>query len=702
MKFKPLKIMLGIAVFAALSGCQQKIDENNPLLKEFTGIHQTPNFQEIKVEHYLPAVKIAIEEGKREIDAIVNNSEPPTFENTILALEYSGKKLGQILNLFFNLNEAETSPEMQATAREISPLVTEYSNDISLNEKLFERIKAVYAQRDTLNLDDEDRMLLEKSYKGFVRNGANLAPELRSEFKELNKDLAKLSLQFNENELAETNDFMLHITNQDDLAGLPESVVEMGAQEAKERNLEGWVFTLQYPSYLPFMQYSDKRELREKMYKAFVSRANRGNEHDNKEIVKQIVEKRLQRARMLGYTTYADYVLEERMAESVSRVQSFLDQLFEAGHKFALKEKKELEAYAKKLGFNETMQRWDWSYYSEKLKKEKYSIDNEMIKPYFELSRVQEGVFSLTNRLYGLKFIENPNISVYHPDVKAYEVFDENDRFMAVLYLDFHPRASKSSGAWMTSFREQYKYKGNDIRPLISIVCNFTKPTDTKPSLLTFDEVKTFLHEFGHALHGMLSDVKYESLAGTSVYRDFVELPSQIMENWAVEKEWLDSFARHYQTGEPIPAEFIDKLKALDNFQAGYMSDRQVSFAALDLAWHTIKEPLKTDVETFTTKAMEKFEMFPDVDGSCMSTTFGHLFAGGYAAGYYGYKWAEVLDADAFSVFQQNGIFDKNTASRFRKSILSKGGTQHPMKLYVAFRGQEPTIDALLQRSGLK
>ncbi len=693
--------MFGIALFATISGCQDSAQEDNPLLRDFTGVHQTPNFQKIKIEHYLPAVKIAIEEAKKEIDAIVNNPEKPTFENTIVALEYSGKRLGQILNIFYNLNEAETSPEMQAVAREISPLVTEHSIEISLNQTLFERVKMVYEQRQFLNLDEQDRMLLEKTYKGFVRNGANLAPELREQFKELNKELAKLSLQFSENELAETNNFILHLTNKEDLQGIPESVIEMAASEAKERNLEGWVFTLHYPSYLPFMQYSEKRELREKMFRAFTSRANRNNEYDNKQIVKDLVEKRLRKAQMLGYETYADYVLEERMAQSVSRVQSFLDQLFEASHKYAIKDKKEVETFARSLGFNDVLQRWDWMFFSEKLKKEKYSIDNEMIKPYFELSKVQQGIFDLVNKLYGLTFRYNTEISVYHPDVKAYEVYDETNRFMAVLYLDFHPRASKSSGAWMTSFREQYKLGDKDIRPLVSIVCNFTKPTETRPSLLTFDEMKTFLHEFGHALHGMLSDVKYESLSGTSVYRDFVELPSQIMENWGVEKQWLDIFATHYQTGEPIPAEYIEKLHSLDNFQAGYMSDRQVSFATLDLAWHTIKEPVKTDVEPFEAKALEKFELFPKVEGSCMSTSFSHLFAGGYAAGYYGYKWAEVLDADAFSLFKQNGIFDKATASRFREYILSKGGIQHPMKLYIAFRGQEPTIDALLERSGL-
>lgn len=694
--------MITVALMAGLSGCNENGTEKNPLLEEFKTVHQTPPFDKIKTEHYLPAVKVGIAEAKKEIDAIVNNPEKPTFENSVVALAQSGEQLGKVLNIFFNLNEAETSPEMQAVAKEISPLVTEHSNDISLNEKLFARIKEVYAQRNDLNLTLEQNMLLEKSYNGFVRGGVNLAPELRERFRELNKDLSKLSLQYNENELAETNDFTLHITDEKELSGLPESTLEMAALEAKERKMEGWVFTLHYPSYGPLLQFADNRQIREKMYKALVSRCNRNNQHDNKSIVKQIAEKRLEKARMLGFDTYADYVLVERMAENKEKVTKFLDDLFIAGHNTALKEKKEVEKYAKQLGFNGTMQRWDWSYYSEKLRKEQYAIDDEMTKPYFELSKVRDGIFDLTTRLYGITYKANPEIPVYHPDVTAYEVFDNDGKLLSILYMDFHPRQTKSSGAWMTSFREQSKSNNVDNRPFVSIVCNFTKPTETKPSLLTFNEVETFLHEFGHALHGMLSNVTYEGLAGTSVYRDFVELPSQIMENWATEKEWLDTFAIHYKTGEKIPESLIAKIKSVSNFQSGYMNDRQVSFATLDMAWHTIKEPIATDVETFNNLAMDKFEIFPIVEGACMSTSFGHLFAGGYAAGYYGYKWAEVLDADAYSVFQKNGIFDKETAKRFRDNVLSQGGTQHPMKLYVAFRGQEPTIDALLERSGLK
>ncbi|MDD4746186.1 MAG: M3 family metallopeptidase [Salinivirgaceae bacterium] len=693
--------MITVTLMAGMLGCKESNKESNPLLGEFTAIHQTPPFDKIKTEHYLPAVKVGIAEAKKEIDAIINNSEKPTFQNSVVALAESGEQLGKVLNIFYNINEAETSPEMQAVAKEISPIVTEHSNDISLNEQLFARIKEVYANRNELNLNAEETMLLEKSYKGFVRGGVNLAPEMRDKFREVNKDLSKLGLQFNENELAETNDFILHITDKKELAGLPESALEMAAMEAKEREKEGWVFTLQFPSYLPIIQFADNRSVREKMYRAFVSRCNKNNSHNNSDIVKQIVEKRLEKARMLGFDSYADYVLTERMAEDKDRVASFLDELFNAGHKTALNEKREVENYARQLGFKGTLQRWDWTYYSEKLRKEKYAIDDEMTKPYFELSKVRDGIFDLTTRLYGITYKQNTEIPVYHPDVKAYEVFDESGKLLSVLYLDFHPRQTKSSGAWMTSFREQSKKDGVDHRPFVSVVCNFTKPTETKPSLLTFNEVETFLHEFGHALHGMLSDVTYENLSGTAVYRDFVELPSQIMENWAIEKEWLDTFAVHYQTGEKIPQSLIEKLKSVANYQSGYMNDRQVSFATLDMAWHSIEEPLTTEVVTFNNLALDKFEIFPVVEGACMSTSFGHLFAGGYAAGYYGYKWAEVLDADAYSVFQKNGIFDKETAKRFRENIISKGGTEHPMKLYVDFRGQEPTIDALLKRSGL-
>lgn len=699
MKFKTF--MINISLLTAMAACTNQTTNDNPLLNDFSGIYETPPFSKIKVEHYVPAVKAAIAEAKKEIDAITNNKETPTFENTVLALEESGQLLRRVLGIFYNLNEAETSPEMQAAAREISPLVTEHSNDISLNENLFKRIKEVYDNRDKLSLNDEQIMLLTKRYEGFVKNGANLAPELRERFREINKELSQLSLQYNENDLAETNDFILHITDSNQLSGLPESVIEAAAFEAKERKMEGWVFSLHLPSYYPFIQYADNRQLREQMYKAYASRCNHNNEHDNKKIVEDIVNKRLERSKMLGYNSYADYILEDRMAESATNVNSFLNEIFEASHPIAKKEKVEMEKFARSLGFEGELQRWDWLYYAEKMKMHLHNINDEMTKPYFELSKTQQGIFDLANKLYGLNFKYNPEIEVYHPDVKAYEVTDNDNRFMAVLYLDFHPRPSKGSGAWMTSFRKQSVRNGKDIRPLISLVCNFTKPTDSNPSLLTFSEVETFLHEFGHALHGMLSDVTYESLSGTSVYRDFVELPSQIMENWAIEKEWLDSFATHNKTGEKIPTELIEKLISADNFLTGYYNDRQLSFASLDMAWHSLTNPLNEDVESFNNKAMSKFELFPDVEGACMSTTFGHLFSGGYAAGYYGYKWAEVLDADAYSLFKQNGIFDKETAQRFRENILSKGGSEHPMQLYVKFKGEEPSIEAFLKRSGL-
>ncbi len=696
------RVMLNISLLVSITACTNQNPDNNPLLDKFTGIHETPPFSKIKVEHYVPAVKVAISQAKKEIDAIVNNPDSPTFENSVVALEESGQLLSKILGIFFNLNEAETSSEMQAVAQEISPLITEHSNDINLNEKLFKRIKFVYDNRENFSLSDEQKTLLTKSYKDFVRNGANLAPELRTRFREINKELSKLSLQYNENVLAETNAFILHITDKTQLLGLPESIIDASAFEAKERNLDGWVFSLQLPSFYPFMQYADNRQLREQMYKAYVSRCNHNNEHDNKKIVEDIVNKRLERSRMLGYNSYADYVLEERMAENSATVISFLDEIFESSHPIAKKEKQELEKFARSIGFKGELQRWDWTYYSEKMKMHLHNIDDETTKQYFELSKTKEGVFSLANKLYGLSFKYNPDIEVYHHDVKAYEVTDENGRFMAVLYLDFHPRSSKSNGAWMTSFREQSVRNGKEIRPLVSIVCNFTKPTDSTPSLLTFNEVKTFLHEFGHALHGILADVTYESLSGTSVYRDFVELPSQLLENWAIEKEWLDLFAVHNKTSKRISADLIEKLVAADNFMTGHKNDIQLSYATLDMAWHSLTNRLNDDVASFNNKAMSKFELFPPIENACMSTSFEHLFSGGYAAGYYGYKWAEVLDADAFDMFKQNGIFDKETAQRFRNNILSKGGSEHPMKLYKKFRGQEPTIKAFINRSGLK
>ncbi|GET32806.1 dipeptidyl carboxypeptidase II [Prolixibacter bellariivorans] len=676
--------------------------ESNPLLMKWNTPHETAPFNSIKTEDFVPAIDVALTEARKDVDAIINNSDPATFQNTIEALEVSGEKLDRVAGVLFNLNSAETNKELQAVAREVSPKLSEFGNYVSLNEDLFKRVKAVYDKRESLDLTAEQAKLLENSYKGFVRRGANLQGEAKKRYAEITTELAQLSLKFGENVLEETNAFELLITDEKDLSGLPEAVREAAEQLAKSKGKEGWMFNLQYPSYLPFMKYADNRELREKMYKAYTSRAFKDNEYNNEETIHKIVNLRLEKANLLGFKSHADYVLSERMAETPEKVNSFLEELHEASKPYAEKEFKEVTDFAKAKGLKGDLQRWDWAYYSEKLKTEKFGFDEEEVKPYFQLEKVREGVFELAHRLYGLNFKENKDIQVYHPDVTAYDVFNEDGSFLSVLYLDFFPRDGKRGGAWMNDFRAQSNINGKMERPIITVVTNFTKPTETKPSLLTFDEVETFLHEFGHSLHGMLANTVYPSMSGTGVYRDFVELPSQIMENWATEKEWLDLFAVHYKTGEKIPAELVHKLIEARNFQSGYLSERQLSFGMDDMAWHSITKPVTDDVISFEQRVMSKMELFPHVEGSCFNTAFSHIFAGGYAAGYYGYKWAEVLDADAFSMFKKNGIFDRATAESFRKNILEKGGTKHPMELYKAFRGQEPTVEALLERSGLK
>ncbi len=598
--------------------------------------------------------------------------------------------------------ECDASEELQKIAYEIMPILTEYGNDVNLDPILFQRVNAVYKQKATLKLTPEQQMLLDKTYRGFVRSGANLNDGQKAAYRDLSNKLSDLSLRFKDNLLKETNAFTLDIINKDDLKGLPESVLAMAEMTAKSKGKTGWVFDLSAPSYGAFMKYSENRDLRKKMFIAYATRCFKGNDNDNSKNILQFAELRLQMANLLGYKTYADYVLEERMAKSADNVNNFLQKLLDASLPAARQEVKELQEYAKQKGLDGDLQRWDWSFYTQKLMNDKFQINDELLKPYFELEKVKKGVFTLANKLYGLNFKVNTKIPIYNPDVTVYEVTDQNGKFLAILYLDFFPRETKSSGAWMTVFREQYKLNGVDHRPLVQIVTNFTKPTADKPALLTFDEVNTFLHEFGHSLHGMLSDVTYSSLAGTSVYRDFVELPSQIMENFTVEKQFLDLFAFHYQTNQPIPAELIKKIKDYNNFQAGYQSVRQLSFAITDMAWHSVTSPITISVNDFEKNAIAKTALMPEVEGANMSVAFSHIFDGGYAAGYYGYKWAEVLDADAFSVFQKNGIFNKATATSFRTNILSKGGTQDPMILYKKFRGQEPTIDALLIRSGLK
>ena len=648
----------------------------------------------------MPAFLKGIRIAKEEVDQIVNNIEAASFENTIEAMEFVGELLDQVSSVFFNLNHADTSDEMQALAREVSPLLSEFSNDIVMNELLWERIKAVYANKKTLDLNAEKRMLLDKRYKSFVRSGANLEGEKKERIREISKELSQLTLQFGENVLAATNNFELNVTDKKDLAGLPDGVLEAALATAKAKDKQGWVFTLQFPSYVPFMQYADNRKLREEMFKVYTSRCF-NDEFDNQEIIKKIIALRLEKVKLFDYPNYAQFVLEERMAETPDKVVNFLNELLEASMPRARKEFDELQVYAKKIGANFELERWDWAYYAEKLKTEKYQVNDELTRPYFELEKVKQGIFNLATDLYGLSFKLNTEIDKYHDEVDVYEVFDKKGDFLSVFYADFHPRDSKQGGAWMTSYREQFLENGKDNRPHISIVCNFTRPTETKPSLLSFGEVTTFLHEFGHALHGMLSQCSYPSLSGTSVYRDFVELPSQFMENYAFEKEWLDKVAEHYKTGEKIPADLVQKIIDSGNFHSGYAFVRQISFGLNDMAWHSVEKPIDGTVSEFESEAMQATELFPRLETSCMSPAFSHIFAGGYAAGYYGYKWAEVLDADAFDAFKQNGIYNKEIADSFRINVLEKGGSEHPMDLYKRFRGKEPLIAPLLKRSGL-
>lgn len=680
---------------------------NNPLLQEFNTPYTTAPFEQIKNEHYQPAFEQAIKESKAEIDAIVNNSEAPTFENTIEALDFSGYKLSRISSIFFNLNSAETNDEMQKIAQEVSPILTAFSNDVSLNFELFERVKTVYEQRNELKLTAEELMLLEKKYKGFSRNGANLNDIDKEKLRAIDTELSKLSLTFGENVLAETQNYELHITDKENLSGLPEGAIEDAAQTAKSKNKEGWIFTLDYPSYIPFMTYADNRELRKELSIVAGKKGFQDNEYNNEEIVLKMVKLRAQRAQLLGYKNHAHFVLEERMAESAEKVTTFLEDFLEKAKPKAVEQFNQLQEFAIKKDGIKILQKWDGGYYSEKLKQELFDFDEEILKPYFQLENVIDGSFEIAKRLYGLHFKEANTIQKYHPDVKTYEVTDENGDFIAVYYADFHPRPGKRNGAWKTGYKSQWKKDGENSRPHISIVCNFTKPTATKPSLLTFNEVTTLFHEFGHALHGMLANTTFPSLSGTSVSWDFVELPSQVMENWCFEKEALELFAKHYKTGEIIPIELIEKIKKASNFLEGLQTFRQVSFGILDMAWHSLGESdlavgnSKINVKDFETEAFKSTQLYPDVAENCMSTAFSHIFQGGYSAGYYSYKWAEVLDADAFEYFKETGIFNKETATKFKDFVLSQGGTQKPMELYKQFRGHEPKPDALLKRAGL-
>lgn len=669
----------------------------NPLLQSYN----TAPFSKIENKHFLPAITKLIEETKAEIDAITSNSDAPTFENTIEALEFSGEKLDRATSIFFNLNSAETNDEIQKLAQEISPMLTEFGNDMLLNEALFERVKAVYNQKDTLDLNEEQQMLLDKKYKGFSRNGANLSEEKKKKLRKIDTELSKLKLTFGENVLAETNKFELHITDEKDLSGLPEGVIEAASQTAEEKGKEGWVFTLDYPSYVPFLTYADNRELRKKMAIAFGAKGFNNDEFDNQKNVLQIAQLRHKRANLLGYKSHAHFVLEERMAETPEKVKTFLNELLEKAKPAATKEFEELTAFAKELDGIDHLEKWDGAYYSEKLKQKLFNLDDEKLKPYFELKNVINGVFTVAQKLYGLHFKEVQNIDKYHPEVKTYEVKDDEGELVALFYADFHPRAGKRNGAWMTSYKPQQTKNGTNDRPHVSNVCNFTKPTASKPSLLTFNEVTTLFHEFGHALHGMLANTQYPSLSGTSVYWDFVELPSQILENWCYEKETLELFATHYKTGEVIPMEYVEKIKESATFLEGMATLRQLSFGMLDMAWHSQDPSGINDVKAFEVAAFEDTQLYPDVKENCMSTSFSHIFQGGYSAGYYSYKWAEVLDADAFAYFQQEGIFSKKVADKFKNFVLSQGGTMDPMELYIKFRGQKPDPEALLKRAGL-
>ena len=685
-----------------LASCQSGNSlANNPLLEEWNTPYQTPPFSKIELKHYEPAFDYAIEQNRADIDAIINNPEAPTFENTIVAMEQAGELLGRVSGLFFVLNNCCTNAEMQQIALNVTPKLTALSNDVSLNPELFARVKAVYDERESLNLDVEDRQLLEETYKGFARSGALLEGEDQELYRQYTTELSNLTLKFGQNALAATNAFSLNITDESKVAELPDFVKEGLAAEAEARGEQGWTVTLDAPSYGPFMTYSSQRDLKEQLYKAYNTRA-KGGEFDNMENIRKIANLRLQIAQLLGYECYADYVLEDRMAENRATVNGFLNELCEATLDYAKKDVATVAAFARENGFEGELMPWDWGYWNEKFKEAKYSINDEQIKPYLQLDSAKEAVFMLAGKLYGLTFTPAPEIETYHAEATAYEVKDKDGQMLAILYLDFFPRESKRQGAWMTEFRGVKAKNGVEQRPLVQLVMNFTKPTANTPSLLTFDEFTTFLHEFGHGLHGILAKGKYESINGTSVKRDFVELPSQIMENWATQKEYLDLWAKHYQTGEAMPAELVEKLIAAKNYLAAYFNIRQLSFGMLDMAWHSITTPYEGDVLAFELEALKPTVVVPVVEGCAMGPAFTHIFSGGYATGYYGYKWAEVLAADAFSYFEEKGIFSKEVADKFRYEVLEKGGHAHPMELYVNFRGHKPQTQALIDQMNLE
>ena len=671
------------------------------LNKRFETPYNTAPFSKIKTDHFLPAFVRAIKNAKIEIGLIADSKDTPSFKNTIEALDFAGEQLDRISSIFFNLNAAETNESIQEIAQEVSPLLTEFSNDVALNATLFERVKLIYNSRNSLSLSKEQKTLLDKKYKGFSRNGANLNKEQKETLRAIDKEQSKLKLSFGENILAETNRYELVITDLSDLDGLPEGAIEAAKQTANEKGKKGWLITLDYPSYVPFMTYAKNRALRKELALAFGRKGFQNDALDNQEIVLKISQLRFKRAQLLGYKAHAHFVLEERMAKTPGTVRNFLEDLLEKALPAAKKEFQELEAFAKKMDGIDGLEKWDSAYYSEKLKQDRFNFDDEQLKPYFKLENVIEGAFKVAHKLFGLSFIKTQNIDVYHKEVMTYKVIDLKQNLVSIFYADFFPREGKRNGAWMTSFKPQYIKNGTQERPHVSIVCNFTKPTSTKPSLLTFNEVTTLFHEFGHALHGMLANTTYPSLSGTSVAWDFVELPSQIMENWCYEKEALALFANHYKTGDNIPMQLIDKIKAASTFQQGMQTLRQLSFGLLDMSWHGTDPSSITNVKQHEKVAFKQTELFPDVEQNCMSTAFSHIFQGGYSSGYYSYKWAEVLDADAFEYFKENNLFDPKIANDFKDHILSKGGTEDPLELYIKFRGQKPKANALLRRSGL-
>ena len=702
---KSIFLLLSIVL---LAGCNlnndQKMNNENPFFSEYQTPFQVPPFDLIKQEHYIPAFKEGIVQHDKEIDAIVSSKQDPDFGNTILALDQSGELLTKVSSVFYNQTSVNTNKEIQEIARDVSPLVSQHRDNILLNAQLFERIKTVYSQKDDLNLTTEQKKLLNNTYKEFVRGGANLSADAKEDLRGINKKLSLLSLKFGENVLAETNNFKLIIDNKGDLAGLPSSVVAMAAETAKNSGYEGkWVFTIQKPSMIPFLQYADNRDLREEIFNAYIEKGNHDDELDNKEMVSELVSLRLEKANLMGYKTHADFVLEENMAKNPENVYALLNKVMDAALPVAKNETVNLQQMINNEGGNFKLKPWDWWFYAEKLRKEKYDLDEAELRPYFELENVREGLFIVVNKLFGLQLVELNDIPLPHPDAKAFEVKEEDGSHVGVLYMDFFPRESKRGGAWMSNYREQYVKDGERVYPVITTAFNFTKPTGDIPALLSFEEVSTMYHEFGHALHGLLSNCTYAGVSGTNVARDFVELPSQIMENWASAPENIKSYAINYKTGEAIPDDLLEKLVNSGHFNQGFVTVEYLSASFLDMDWHTVTKPQDFDVNGFEKNAMDNIGLIPEIVVRYRSPYFSHIFAGGYSAGYYGYIWAEVLDADAFEAFKETGdIFDKNTAIAFRKNILEKGGTEDPMELYVKFRGSEPGIDPLLKRRGLK